>query len=122
MRLQNIAVNHNCLGWELWSEVSGETKAAKERELGKKMGGVIHRLILNWIATKSSFSLVISYYLLSEKALIFQCCIALFQLGGQQTHSVKGQKANILGFEGHRAPVATIQLCLTSRKTTTDNK
>lgn len=30
---------------------------------------------------------------------------------GQQTFSVKGQKANILGFAGHRAPAVAPQLC-----------
>lgn len=39
----------------------------------------------------------------------------------KRTFSVKGQRANILGFEGHMASVATAHLCPCSAKTVIDD-
>lgn len=42
--------------------------------------------------------------------------VVLFDMGSQQTFSIKGQRVNILGFAGHKVSVATTQLCLVVQK------
>lgn len=52
------------VGIIVWGRRGEHDKEGKIPE--KKMGGVIQRVILNWVATKSSFSIEISFYLVSK--------------------------------------------------------